>query len=146
MTRATRSRRSLAELALRIESTNAADLACLHPWFDTAARSLPRSIRHAMRVALEEAVMNAAMHGFPPNISGEITVRLGTTQDAAVLTVEDVGCRFDASVTPPARESAEIEPGGLGLILLHHYCDDLVYERVGERNRLTMRFPLQSAA
>lgn len=62
-----------------------------------------------------------------------------------MLTVEDAGCRFDASVTPPAREAAEIEPGGLGLGLLHHYCNDLVYERVGERNRLTTRFPLRRA-
>jgi NitT/TauT family transport system substrate-binding protein len=45
---------------LRIESASARDLARLHPWFDAQARTLPNSVHHAMRVALEEAVQQGA--------------------------------------------------------------------------------------
>lgn len=110
---------------------------------------MPNSVHHAMRVALEEAVMNAAMHGFPPNASGETTVRLLTSPEAAVIVVEDAGCAFDPSAAPAPKPPAslpEVEPGGLGLLLLDHYCDDIAYERVGERNRLMLRFALQPAA
>jgi hypothetical protein len=33
----------------------------------------------------------------------------------------------------------EAEPGGLGLVLIRHYCRDISYERIGNRNRLTLR-------
>jgi anti-sigma regulatory factor (Ser/Thr protein kinase) len=159
MTRSKQSRRSSPHPAdpgvldssaeLRIESTSARDLARVHPWFDAQAQTLPSSVLHAMRVALEEAVMNAAMLAFPTNTSGEISVRLRKSSEAAVIVVEYAGCAFDPTAapahTPPARPP-EFEPGGLGLVLLRHYRDDIAYQRVGECNRLTPRFPLQPTA
>lgn len=133
---------------LRIDSANAEDLERLHPWFDIEARTLPNALRHGMRVALEEAVMNAVMHAFPPNGSGEITVRLRISPGAAALFVEDSGRAFDPTAAPSAGRPAslqEAEPGGLGLTLLRHYCHDITYQRVAERNRLMLRFPLPIA-
>lgn len=132
--------------ALRIDSANTDDLNRLHPWFDAETQLLPRSMLHGMRVALEEAVMNAVMHAFPPNTSGEIAVRLQLSPEAATLVVEDTGRAFDptaaAPVQPRPASLLEAEPGGLGLTLLHHYCQDITWQREGERNRLSLRFPL----
>lgn len=137
-----------SDTALRIDSANTADLERLHPWFDAEARALPGSVQHSMRVALEEAVMNAAMHAFPSHGSGEITVRLCVSPATAALIVEDTGRLFDPTAEPARARQTNIldaEPGGLGLTLLRHYCRDIRYERANERNRLTMRFPLPAA-
>jgi anti-sigma regulatory factor (Ser/Thr protein kinase) len=133
---------------LRLDSAKAGDLAQLHPWFDKQVRDLPHAMHHGMRVALEEAVMNIAMHAFPPESPGEITVRLRTSPVCAALLVEDSGRAFDPSAVPAREPPATLhhaEPGGLGLTLLHHYCHDITYERDGERNRLMLRFPLPPA-
>jgi anti-sigma regulatory factor (Ser/Thr protein kinase) len=133
---------------LRIDSANTEDLERLHPWFDSVSGHLPPAIRHGMQIALEEVVLNAAMHGFAANASGEITVQLRFSPEYAVLRVEDSGRAFDASKQPVHRQPANLlaaRPGGLGLVLLHHYCHDITYARVARRNRLIMRFPLQNS-
>jgi anti-sigma regulatory factor (Ser/Thr protein kinase) len=132
---------------LRIDSTSADDLDRLHPWFDAVSGRLPPAIRHGMRVALEEVVLNAANHGFAANAPVEITVHLRLGPLAAALCVEDCGHPFDPAKAPAHRPSAHLldaPPGQLGLVLLHHYCRDLTYERVGQRNRLIMRFPFSA--
>jgi serine/threonine-protein kinase RsbW len=130
---------------LHIDSADDDDLARLHQWFDALASKLPNAMHYGMRVALEEAVMNVAMHAYPPNASGEIIIQLRTSPEAATLLVEDSGRAFDSTSAPvPERPVSlpDAEPGGLGLPLLRHYCRDISYTRVGERNRLLMRFPL----
>jgi anti-sigma regulatory factor (Ser/Thr protein kinase) len=130
---------------LRIDRANADDLERLHPWFDTVSGHLPPETQHAMRIALEEVVLNAATHGFPPNTSGEITVRLHIAPEFASLCVEDSARAFDSSKQPVHHQPAsllEAQPGGLGLVLLHHYCPDITYARVARGNRLVLRFPL----
>jgi len=125
-----------------------ADLDRLHPWLDAVTAHLPNAMRHAMGVALEEAVLNAATHGYPPDESGEITVEARTTHDGIALVVEDTGRAFDPTTVPapePPASLADAEPGGLGLVLLRHYCEHIRYERAGQRNRLTMRFPFPPA-
>ena len=130
---------------LRIDSANAGDMERLHPWFDVVSGHLPLEIQHAMRVALEEVVLNAAMHGFAANTRGEITVRLCTSPESATLCVEDSGCAFDPTKAPAHQQPANLlvaQIGGLGLVLLHHSCHDITYERFVGRNRLIMRFAL----
>jgi serine/threonine-protein kinase RsbW len=131
--------------ALRIDIANAADLDRLHPWFDGEARDLPDPMRHRMRVVLEEAVLNAVMHGFAPGTPGEITVQLRVSPDTASLLVEDSGAAFDPTLVSERQRPTsllEAERGGLGLTLLRHFCQDISHARVGGRNRLTLRFPL----
>ena len=127
--------------------TDTADLARLHPWLDRAAtaRELPQTMLHGMHVAIEEAVANVALHAFGPDQPGEIAVRLCAAPGAAALVVEDGGRPFDPAAAPAPPRPARLEdarPGGLGLTLLRHYCRDISYERIGGRNRLTLRFPL----
>jgi anti-sigma regulatory factor (Ser/Thr protein kinase) len=126
------------------------DLGRLYPWLDgvAAAHRVPGPTLQKMHVALEEAVMNVAMHAYGPGASGEITVRLLASPDSAALVVEDAGPAFDptaAVARPRAASLEEAEPGGLGLTLLRHYCSDIGYERADDRNRLTLRFSLSPA-
>jgi serine/threonine-protein kinase RsbW len=130
---------------LRLNGADAADLARLHPWLEAQLRELPERLRYAMGVALEEVILNVTTHAFPPGVAREIVVTSLVSQHGVELIVEDSGRAFDpTSVRVPARPASlrEAEPGGLGLTLLRHYCEDVHYERAGERNRLTLRFPL----
>ncbi len=123
------------------------ELSKLYPWLDAEAtvRAIPNALTQKMQVALEEAVMNVAMHAYGPGGDGEITVRLEMPGDAATLVIEDTGPAFDpttATERPAPTSLAEARPGGLGLKLLRHFCPDIGYERVDDRNCLTLRFPL----
>jgi anti-sigma regulatory factor (Ser/Thr protein kinase) len=55
------------------------DLGRLYPWLDdaAAARQVPRPTVQKMHVALEEAVLNVAMHAYGPGagVSGKRSVR-----------------------------------------------------------------------
>jgi serine/threonine-protein kinase RsbW len=125
----------------------AADLARLYPWLDsvTAARGVPNAVVSRMHVALEEAVMNVAMHAYAPGEQGEITISLFISSETVLFVVEDTGPPFDpttAQPRAPASSLKEIEVGGLGLGLLRHYCSDIDYQRTDGRNRLALRFSL----
>jgi serine/threonine-protein kinase RsbW len=124
------------------------DVDRLHPWLDATTGHLPDVIGHAMRVALEEVVLNAATHGYPAAEPGEITVEAQPSHNGITLVIEDSGRAFDPTTVPsPKRPAslAEATSGGRGLILLRHYCKHVHYERIEDRNRLTLHFPLHQA-
>jgi serine/threonine-protein kinase RsbW len=136
----------IQELAVLQISTAPEEIESLHPWLAAQAETLnlSKTQLNGMQVALEEVVMNVAMHGVAQLGCGEVTVRFGRAPDAVVLVVEDDGQAFDPVAAAPRKRPEslrEAEVGGLGLTLLRHYCRDIHYERAGDRNRLTMRFP-----
>lgn len=119
----------------------------LYSWLDEALPrgAAPADVLARMHVALEEAVVNAVLHGFPAGAAGEITVRLSLADDAVRLTIEDNGKPFDptAAAPPPhARSLSEAVPGGWGLELIRRFCPTAAYERKNETNRLTLSFGL----
>ena len=123
----------------------------LYAWLEDAlpAGAAPAETQARMHVALEEAVVNAVMHGFPIGRAGEITVRLSLADDSACLTIEDDGMAFDPTAAPEpvhARSLSEATPGGWGLALIHRFCPTAAYERSGAINRLTMCFGLKGPA
>lgn len=123
------------------------DLAQLYPWFEETANrhGLPAKLRHAMHVALEEAVMNVATHAYPLNSKEQMSVQLTVDDHHAQLQIEDSGPPFNPLTVPEipkASTLAELKPGGNGIRLIRHYCKDLAYTRVSGRNQLTMRFQI----
>jgi serine/threonine-protein kinase RsbW len=123
----------------------------LYAWLDEAMPrgSAPADTLARMHVALEEAVVNAVMHGFATGAAGEVTVRLSLADDTARLTIEDNGKAFDpTAAAEPAHAGslAEAAPGGWGLALIHRFCPTAAYERKNEINRLTMNFALHDPA
>ncbi len=119
-------------------------LGVLYPWLDEVAAAHVEHRRLArMHVALEEAVVNAAMHAFPPEKIGRIEVRFRMDGDMAELEVEDDGIDFDPTTAveqPRAATLAETDPGGLGLVLIRALCSTVAYEFKDGVKRLTMRF------
>ncbi len=122
-------------------SASLQELTRLYPWLDEAAQpdALPQKLLHFLHVTLEEAVVNVAMHAFPPGEVGSVTIEYVSDAEAVSLMVKDFGAPFDPTAEPAGGKTPEI--GGKGLILLRHFCPDVSYRRDGEENQLLLRFP-----
>jgi serine/threonine-protein kinase RsbW len=138
----------LNTLVSELQLTSAVtDLAQVYPWLDEAAAGVEADVLSRIHVALEEAVVNAALHGFPDGRVGHITLRVECLGDSLVLQIEDDGIPFDpttAAIRKPATCLDDVDPGGWGLGLIRAFTTSFTYERRGGHNHLTMRFRLKA--
>jgi serine/threonine-protein kinase RsbW len=92
----------------------------------------------AVRLALEEAVINAIKHGNRMDKAKHVTVTFSVDRDECVVTVEDEGSGFDPGAVPDPTADENLElPHGRGLVLMRAYMDDVSFNAKG--NRVTMR-------
>jgi anti-sigma regulatory factor (Ser/Thr protein kinase) len=100
----------------------------------------PRAIA-ALQVALDELLNNILIHGYADLEAHKIELR--ATADASTATLEfiDDGIPFDPTQheAAPAGDGDTVRPGGLGLAFVRRLMDDMAYERVDDRNHLTLR-------
>jgi anti-sigma regulatory factor (Ser/Thr protein kinase) len=99
----------------------------------------------ALELCLEEAVANIIMHGGAGGRGGkkQITVALVHGAPSLAVSIEDDGRPFDPTAVPPPAipaSLADARVGGMGVHLIRKMTTDMHYERVGERNRLTLIF------
>jgi serine/threonine-protein kinase RsbW len=88
----------------------------------------------AMRLSLEEAVVNAIKHGHRGDPSLEAHIRFEVTRDEAVAVVEDQGPGFDPSLVPDPLAEENLERStGRGLLLMHAY---LTWHRYNDRGNI----------
>lgn len=98
------------------------------------------SSRFAVRLAVEEALVNAFMHGHR-GLPAEETVHLSYAIGPAEVTIEvtDQGPGFKPESVPDPTESENIElPSGRGLMLIRSFMTEVRHENGG--NRLFMRY------
>jgi anti-sigma regulatory factor (Ser/Thr protein kinase) len=121
------------------------EMARLSRWLDEQERALamPHGVAHAVRMCLEEAVVNLIDHTPATGEGPDIAVELVWAGDVMVAVIEDQGSPFDPrSVPPPARPVSldDAMPGGLGILLIRSFASNIDYATVAGRNRLTLRF------
>ena len=118
----------------------------LHAWLDemAAASVVPDRLASAVRLCLEEAVVNVITHGYGRGRPGEIEVTLAREPGALRAAVADDAGPFDPTAvsTPPSRRAGLQDGplGGRGLRLMRRVATRLDYARSGGRNLLTLRF------
>jgi serine/threonine-protein kinase RsbW len=85
-----------------------------------------------MRLALEEAVLNAVRHGNRCDPSKWVTVRYTVGPERVLAEVHDEGSGFDPDHVPDptALENRE-QPGGRGLLLMRAYATSVRYNAAG---------------
>jgi serine/threonine-protein kinase RsbW len=104
---------------------------------EMAAAGYPEEDRFGLRLALEEALVNAISHGNRGDPSRSVHVRFQVEPDRVLAEVEDEGEGFDpARVADPRSPQALERSGGRGLLLMRHYTNWLRYNRRG--NRVTL--------
>jgi anti-sigma regulatory factor (Ser/Thr protein kinase) len=121
------------------------EMARLSSWLDEQERllAMPQGVAHAVRMCLEEAVVNLIDHTPPTSERPDIAVDLAWQGGVMVAVVEDRGAPFDPRAVPlPARPTSldDAIPGGLGILLIRSYASDIDYDTTAGRNRLTLRF------
>jgi serine/threonine-protein kinase RsbW len=114
-----------------------------------ARRGLTHDTSAAVHLALEEVVTNILVHGFCGRPGAAIDVTVAVAPGEVVACVEDSAPPFDPRQAPAPDFDSPLEqrrPGGLGWFLVKRLMDGIDYERVGDRNRLTLRKALPAAA
>ncbi len=94
-----------------------------------------------LRLALEEAVVNAMEYAYPAGIKGNVTIRTTFDGERLRLIISDSGIAFNPTeaVKADTTLSAEERPiGGLGILLMRELMDFINYERIDGRNILTL--------
>lgn len=108
----------------------------------------PEAARFAVRLALEEALVNAFQHGhrgLPPSVP--VNVQFEITKDQVILRVTDKGPGFKPEVVPDPTTEDNIElPSGRGLMLIRAFMASVVHDEGGRRLTMVYRAPAGTAA
>lgn len=108
---------------------------------DGAAHGVPQADLGRLDLCLNEALANVIAHGGTSAAQQPIHLRLQVHAREASVTVSDAGPAFDATTAALAVQAtrlADATPGGLGLLMLRKFSDDLTYHRHDDQNVLTV--------
>ena len=90
-----------------------------------------------MRLALEEAIVNAIKHGNRMDPSKSVKVLCEADASRAVVIIEDEGPGFAPTDVPdPTAEENLEKPGGRGIMLMKAFMTRVEYNQKGNRVRL----------
>jgi serine/threonine-protein kinase RsbW len=109
----------------------------VQPLIDRVMQSLealdyPLEDVFAVRLSLEEALVNALKHGIGGDPSLSVQVRCHLTAERAVLEVQDQGEGFRPDEVPDPRDPEYLErDGGRGLLLMRHYMTAVWFNDAG---------------
>lgn len=103
--------------------------------------NLPPSVIPPVNLALEEALSNVIFYAFEKNTEHEIRLDLERKDSAMVIVLTDEGKPYDPTQKedPDLHLSVEERPiGGLGIFLIRQVMNEVAYNRVNNKNQLTM--------
>lgn len=89
-------------------------------------------------IAVTESVNNAILHGNKGDKSKNVDLQLKLEENTIRFTVEDEGegFQYDELPDPTAPENLE-NPGGRGIFLMKHLCDEVTFKDEGRVVELT---------
>ncbi len=94
----------------------------------------------AIRLALEEAMINAIKHGNKMDPRKQVHVHAKITSKIADITIEDEGPGFDRSHVPdPTLEENREKCSGRGILLIESYMNSVEWSHNGRRLRMIKR-------
>jgi len=101
-------------------------------------RGCSEEVLFAVRLALEEAVVNAIRHGNKLDPQKKILVSYLVEDARVTISVEDEGPGFDLDSVPDPTAEENLEADhGRGILLMRVYMDEVVYNEKGNRVTLT---------
>lgn len=115
----------------------------LTAWLDSLAerQTIPLSLAAPLNLAIEEWVVNVIRHGLLEADEQAIAIGLWREPDAVRLVIEDGGRPFDPTVYPEpdlTKPLSERSVGGLGIHFIRRTMDAFGYQRLADRNRVTL--------
>ncbi len=96
--------------------------------------------RFAIRLALEEALINAIKHGNKFDRTRKVTISADVGAERTTITVCDDGAGFDPEAVPDPTADENLEkPCGRGIMLMKAYMDEVSYNDRGNEVRMAKR-------
>ena len=93
-----------------------------------------------IRLAVEEALVNAIKHGNQMDPSRKVRVAFHVSQEKFEVMIADEGAGFDFSKVPDPTDPTNIEKlSGRGLFLIRTFMDNVSHNRVGNEITLIKR-------
>jgi serine/threonine-protein kinase RsbW len=101
------------------------------------AHGYSQEVCFAIRLAVEEALINAIRHGNRYDRKKSITVSADVGSDQTAITIADQGTGFDPAVVPDPTVDENLEkPCGRGIMLMRAYMDEVAFNQRGNVVRL----------
>ena len=92
----------------------------------------------AVRLALEEALVNAIKHGHEGDRSKEVHLRYQLSPERILLEIEDQGTGFRMQDVPDPTAPENLErPCGRGLMLMRHYMSEVTFSTRGNSVKMS---------
>jgi sigma-B regulation protein RsbU (phosphoserine phosphatase) len=95
-----------------------------------------------MNLAIEEAVVNVMEYAYPAGTKGEVRIEARVHDTYVEFTLSDDGMPFNPTEKGEVDTTLSAEErsiGGLGIMLVKHYMDSVIYKYVDSQNVLTLR-------
>lgn len=103
--------------------------------------SAPMKVMTQMDVSIEEIFVNIASYAYSDNANASAEIGVEASENQITVVFEDSGIPFDplAKADPDITLSAEERGiGGLGIFMVKKFMDDVSYQRVDDKNILTI--------
>jgi anti-sigma regulatory factor (Ser/Thr protein kinase) len=103
---------------------------------------LPQKCRSEINLGLDELFTNIISYGFQDEAEHQVKFTLEKREENLVVQVEDDGTPFnplDAATPELSRDLDSIDIGGLGIHLVKKMMDDIDYQRIEGKNKLTLK-------
>jgi serine/threonine-protein kinase RsbW len=92
----------------------------------------------SVRLALEEALVNAIKHGNQLDRAKKVHIQYFISRDRFDVRITDEGKGFDPEDVPDPMSVENIErPCGRGLLLMRHYMSEVIFHPPGNRVSMT---------
>ena len=107
---------------------------------DVTARGFNDESTFAIKLALEEALINAIKHGNKLDPKKTVTIKAKVTPKACEIEIEDQGPGFDRSSVPDPTLEENIEKcSGRGILLIEAYMDKAKCDNKGRRLKMVKK-------
>lgn len=116
-------------------TANLETLPSMMHWIEECMHSLKLSPPDTRKVklALEEAIVNVIHHAYQSQL-GKLDLIFRLYRKRIKFILKDKGLPFDPLTDPSEKK----EEGGLGILLMREYMDEIYYERSDPYNCLTL--------
>jgi serine/threonine-protein kinase RsbW len=95
-----------------------------------------------LQVAMEEMVTNVIFYAYPKGICADITLTAESDGKELTFVLSDTGKPFDPTTIKDADIEAnpmDREQGGMGIHIMKNIMSEVIYQRLGDTNQLTMK-------
>ena len=105
------------------------------------ANEVSPDVAYAVNLSIDEILTNTISYGYDDEETHRIEISLRLDAESLDVVIVDDSSAFDLTAAPEPDLGASLEErevGGLGLFLVHQMMDEVEYERVDDRNVVTL--------